>query len=154
MTKPLDTNSLLGIFRLMRDRIMNFTPQGGGGTIGSLLPGGFQYIQAADGLKTAHAVGRLGFRRENNGLRLEGTLEVQIYARPRSKQEDVEHIADLMQEALLQWADARSGVVFSGGDVRDSLPIFPDPADREVAGVRIVFDVVCWPYYLGKYVES
>ena len=151
----MSTTSTANIWRTVRSRILGYQPPSGA-TLQTRLGGRFYMVQAPDDADWPHAIGRLTLPSSGayNGERLEGELELQIYDRPRSKAEALEDMADVADQAMLRYADATSGLIFSRERRRDTLPAFLPPADREVVAIRLVYQLVVWPLYLTQHASS
>lgn len=85
-----------------------------------------------------------------NNTRVNFDLEVMVFGRPRSAEQTVETIADLVEQALLTWREsgATLGLSFARTSLRDTLPPLPDPANRELVQVRLLIECATWPRYL------
>ncbi len=144
----------------LRTRLLDFQALGSPtpSTLSSVLQGqGIYYVQGPAKVSAAtfpYAIMLLGTREragEYMGEREQVELELQFFGRPRSEQYTIEGYADVADQALLRYEDTSSGVMFSGASRRDTLPVFPPPADREVVAVRCVYDLVVWPVFLTQY---
>lgn len=148
------TEALVG---LIRTRLLTFVPTTTS-TLTTLLGGRLYYDQApAAGSTTLYpyATYRLINRLETDGyagMRESGDVELLLFGKPRGTQQwTVERCADVADEALLAWRDVSAGLAFSRFRVRDSLPIPPDPMDRDLVMVRCLYPVVLWPTYRTAY---
>lgn len=77
-------------------------------------------------------------------------IEAMCFGRPRSTEQTVELIAELVKQSLLTWVEsgATLGLSFARSAQDDTLPPVPDPGDREVVQVRVIVECVSWPRYL------
>lgn len=128
-------------------------------TLNSLLGGRLYYDQApaVGSVLPAYpfATYRLTNRVETEGfagMRESADVELMIFGRPRGTQLwTAERCADVADEALLAWRDVQIGVQFSRFRTRGTLPIPPDPLDRDLVTVRCLYPVVLWPTYRTAY---
>jgi len=85
-------------------------------------------------------------------LRTPFDLELLLYDRPRAFADDLEDVADVIDQAMKQFTardpNGVRGLAFSRGRRRDTLPPFTNPADREVVAIRMVFSLVVYPQFL------
>jgi hypothetical protein len=88
---------------------------------------------------------------EYNGERERIDFEIMLFARPRAQAVALEDMADLIDQAMLRYRDASSGLSFSRSRQRDTLPPPTSPADREVVQIRLVYPLVVWPRYLTQW---
>ncbi|KKW05435.1 MAG: hypothetical protein UY40_C0020G0012 [candidate division CPR1 bacterium GW2011_GWC1_49_13] len=148
----MSTTSTTNIYRTLRTRLLSFTPAAGA-TLASRLGNRLFVAQAPDDATYPYGVMTLSLSTEGayNGDREQGIFEVTLYDRPRSRQEALEDIADICDGALLRYADASSGLLFSRDRARASLPPAPPPLDREVCAVRLAYSIVVWPEALTQY---
>lgn len=152
------TDSTYDLLALIRTRLLDFTPTSGD-DLGTRLGQRLYYEQAPAAGSVApkypYGIYRLTNRLETDGfagMRETGDLEVQLYGRPRGTAlAVVEGCADVIDQALLDWNGITDGIVFSRFRLRDTLPVPPDPMDREVVTVRLLFPVVLWPTYRTDY---
>jgi len=152
------TASTHDLIVLLRTRLLTFTPAQGA-TLSSRLGGRLYYEQAPATGSVAptypYATYRLTNRIESDGysgMRETGDVEVLFYGRPRGTQLwTVEGCADVVDEALLDWNAVSEGIAFSRFRTRDTLPIPPDPMDRDLVIVRCLYPVVLWPTYRTHY---
>lgn len=149
----MSTSTTKGIFSLVRDRLLTFTPLSGSALSSSL--GTKVYLtQAPDDVSYPFAVVDL-FRSDTPGLsgfREMWQAQVQFHARPRSEAWVLEGIADVADQAMLAWESRSNGLVFSGYRNRWTLPVIPTPADREVVRIRCLYEVAVWPELFTQYV--
>jgi hypothetical protein len=139
-------------------RLRDFTPTSGD-DVDTLLGGRLYYDQApATGSvspKYPYATYRLTNRLETDGfagMRETADVELLIWGRPRGTQLwTVERVADVADEAFLAWQSVSDGIAFSRFRTRDTLPMPPDPMDRDVVTVRCLYPVVLWPTYRTAY---
>ena len=149
----MSTSDTKGIVTLIRNRLLAFTPTTGS-TLATSLGSRLYVVQAPDtavfpyGVLTCTRMGTQGF----SGYRESWQAELQLFASPRSAQWTLEGIADVADQAMLQWEDRTSGVAFAGYRSRWTLPPFPDAADREIVRIRCLYDVAVWPSLFTQYV--
>ncbi len=86
----------------------------------------------------------------NQGMRMNGTLEVLLYGRPWTQRELVENAADLIEQAMYHLLVNTDGLIFCHGKTRATLPPGTDPSDSEVCTVRLTFTLAIWPQYLTR----
>jgi hypothetical protein len=145
-----DTTSTAGMYQTLRTRLLTYQPPDSAPTLASRLTDLF--INAApDDVAYPYGTMRLLNRDEDgayNGDREATDLEVMLYHRPRAKAMDLEACGDVCDQAMKGYADATSGLLFSRSRQRDTLPQFPEPADREIVGIRLLYPVVAWPRLL------
>lgn len=153
----MTTLSTQGIYQLLRTRLLGFIPRQGT-TLNTRLTGRLYTVQAPDVLVYPYAVMRwmdpAATPEYNDGIRKSGTLEIQVFTRPRSEQWTCEGIADLIEQALNGWADGTSGLTFARHVRRVTMPPAPSPMDREVCQITLFVPVVSWPVMLSQYVTS
>jgi hypothetical protein len=63
-------------------------------------------------------------------------------------------VADRMDQAMLRYTDAASGLVGAWGRTRQALPAFKEPADSDVVQIMLEYTLVVWPAYLTQYSDS
>lgn len=113
-------------------------------------------VRAADDIGFPYGVMRLETTNagDHHGLRLEGMLEIQLFGRPWTQGDDIEHAADLVEQAMYAFLFNSDGLAFCHGKQRQTLPPGIDPADSEVYTVRLVFTLAIWPAYLTRLTQS
>lgn len=88
---------------------------------------------------------------EYSNLRQSFDIEAMCFGRPRSAEATVETIVDVVEQSLLTWQDGGSstlGLSFAKDtQARDTLPMLPDPYDRELVQVRLLMNCVSWARY-------
>lgn len=150
----MSTFSTESIYRAIRARALGFAALGGS-SAATLLGSRWYQVQPPDNVAYPYAVMTVLDRTksgEYNGEREDWLVEFQFAARPRSELAAIERVADVVDEALLSWADPTSGLIFSRGErSRSTLPPFELPADREVCVIRSVYRLVVWPRFLTQY---
>lgn len=123
-----------------------------GTTLGTVATGRLWLGNGPDNASYPHGTLRLYSQRyDAGGARLEATLEVMLFHRPRAKLSTLEGLADLAIGALLQYADGSSGLLRAQPRQRDTLPVVEEPADAEVCQIRLLFDVIAFPQQLTQY---
>lgn len=140
-----------------RTRILSFNPAGADVPLqGALLIGGLHTHSAPDAATYPYGVLRLQNRRNNNrddaSFSEEGELELILVSRPRASIVTLERIADIVEEALLNYATDAVG----WWDVRElvnrtTMPPYPSPADAEMVQVRLLWRYTWWPLYRSQY---
>jgi hypothetical protein len=167
----VSTESTTGLEAVLRTRLLTFEPLDGSGTVASALgstqtgagadgnlywdraPDNLDRIMAAQGDPLRWGVLRLKNWRDIPG-QSEGKLtelEVMLYGRPRAQRATLQGIADRMDQAMVRWVDAESGVVASSTSTRNTLPPFKEPADADVVQVMLEYTLRVYPAYLTQY---
>jgi len=152
MTSTRTTTDLYG---LLRDDARAFVDANGDSLASLAIPVYIGTAPQAPDWSKPYVVCRI-FNRittgDTHGQREEASLELQAFGRPRGTQAlPVEQVGDILDGWLLQYRNAKAGLVFSKGRQRDTLPTFADPADREVYQIRILAALVVWPQLLTQY---
>ena len=149
----MSSESTASLMKQFVAAILAYSPEPltGGSTIADLTSSRVYIGRPPDGVLFPNIVVRLAAFRTDpdySNRRATGTLECLVYARPRSKAEEAEEIADRLVQLLSQYRAVSRAIVFGAGVLRQSVPAFSDPADKEVVAVRVVADFVCWPALL------
>lgn len=147
----MSTASTDAIATTLRTHLLTFEPAPDAGTLGDVLGERLYRDAAPDSPTYPYGVMRLINRVVDgayNGDRESMDLEVQLFHRPRRATATLETAADRCDIAMQRYADASDGLLFSRERTRDTLPPFPEPADREVVQIRLVYPLVAWPTYL------
>jgi hypothetical protein len=121
----VSTESTTGLEAVLRTRLLTFEPLDGSGPVASDIPG------------------------QSEGKLTE--LEVMLYGRPRSQRATLQGVADRMDQAMVRWVDAESGVVAASTSTRNTLPPFKEPADADVVQVMLEYTLRVYPAYLTQY---
>jgi hypothetical protein len=170
----VSTDSTTGLEAVLRTRLLTFEPLDGSGTVASALgstqtgagsdgnlywdraPDNLDRIMAAQGDPLRWGVLRLKNRRTGgDGMERDMMeLEVMLYGRPRSQKAALDGVADRMDQAMLRYTDAASGLVGAWGRTRQALPAFKEPADSDVVQIMLEYTLVVWPAYLTQYSDS
>lgn len=160
----MSTASWTGVKQIIRNRLLTFTPTGGGSTLrtrigdtatGSGSDGKLWWDQAPDDATGLWAIARIidapvtGF---DGGFLIKATAEVIFYGRPRKMAAQVEAMADVAMEAWHDWAYSEAGgdVIASDPTNRFTIP-YEEPADRELVAVRLLLPFRCAPIFLTRY---
>jgi hypothetical protein len=167
----VSTESTTGLEAVLRTRLLTFEPLDGSGPVASALgstqtgagadgnlywdraPDNLDRIMAAQGDPLRWGVLRLKNWRDIPG-QSEGKLtelEVMLYGRPRSQRATLQGVADRMDQAMVRWVDAESGVVAASTSTRNTLPPFKEPADADVVQVMLEYTLRVYPAYLTQY---
>jgi hypothetical protein len=167
----VSTDSTTGLEAVLRTRLLTFEPLDGSGPVASALgstqtgagadgnlywdraPDNLDRIMAAQGDPLRWGVLRLKNWRDIPG-QSEGKLtelEVMLYGRPRSQRATLQGVADRMDQAMVRWVDAESGVVAASTSTRNTLPPFKEPADADVVQVMLEYTLRVYPAYLTQY---
>jgi hypothetical protein len=167
----VSTESTTGLEAILRTRLLTFEPLDGSGTVASALgstqtgagadgnlywdraPDNLDRIMAAQGDPLRWGVLRLKNWRDIPG-QSEGKLtelEVMLYGRPRSQRATLQGVADRMDQAMVRWVDAESGVVAASTSTRNTLPPFKEPADADVVQVMLEYTLRVYPAHLTQY---
>ena len=148
----MSTASTTATWQEIRDRVLDFAPPGGGSTLRTSLTGGLHFGHAPDNVTYPYGVLRFTASREGeDGDHREVLLaELMLYNRPRAVGlKVIEAFADLADQALYKWVSTTDGgPMFSGPRTRATLPVFPEPADRDIAAIRLLYRIVAWPKWL------
>ena len=83
-----------------------------------------------------------------NGYRETASLEVQCLGKPESQLPLVETAMDLVDQCLTAYTKPANGLVVGRSRVRQTVPLFSDPAESAVVGVVSTFDLFLWPTVL------
>lgn len=151
-TSTFRTDSMVEMAKALRRSLLDYTNKAGQSAreyFGERLYNG----RAPDtGLVFPYAVMRLQTRGtgQNNGLRLNGDLEVLVHGRPWAQQEIVESVADLFDQAMLVLVMNKpgQGLVFCHGMQRTLMPSASSPVDSEVVTVRLSYTLTIFPRFL------
>lgn len=83
-----------------------------------------------------------------NSYRDTAILEVQVIGRPESQLPNCESASDLIDRCLLSLLQSSSGLMFCRSRTRKTIPLFTDPAESNVVGVVLAYELVLWPVSL------
>lgn len=83
-----------------------------------------------------------------NGYRETAILEVQAIGKPESQLPLVETAMDIVDQCLTAYTHAASGLIVGRSRMRDTVPMFTDPAEAAVVGVVCRYDMFLWPHVL------
>lgn len=160
----MSTASWTGVLAIIRNRLLTFSPTGGGTTLavrlgststGSGSDGKLFHSQAPDKLTGLWAVLRLidapvtGF---DGGFLVRATAELQIFGRPRQMAAQVEAAADVVMEAWNLWSYVEVGGVVIADKITNRFTVpYEEPADRELVQVRLLLPFRASPIFLGRY---
>lgn len=162
----MDSNTSEGVKRALRNRILDFQPlDENGAPVGAPLRAAFGggtnarfYLdRAPDNAAFPNAIARLmnqGRPGTYNGERIRADLEIMLFARDKSQAADLEAIADVIDQSMLRMRDNSSGLMFSRGGERDTLPPAAEPEARGVVQIRLVYPLAIWPRYLTRYASQ
>ena len=125
-------------------------PLTGGGTVREMIGARLYVRRPPDNATYPYGVVNLALRTDPayDNTRLTGTFECTIFTRPLTRAEEAEEIADRVMQALAGYRSASRGLVYATGITRDALPVFRDPADSEVTGIRVAAALAVWPQLL------
>jgi len=150
----MDTTSTAGIVKALRAHLLAFDPPGAQGPASAVLADRL-YMAQPDTLAYPYGLIRLMGRTVtpgSHGERETADLEIMLHERPRRLLERLEGIADAFDQAMQRYTAADAGhtlgIVFSRVRRRDTLPPFSNPADRDVAQIRLVYPLTIWPGFL------
>lgn len=148
----MSTESTAGITKQLVARLLDAAPEPltGGGTVRELLSDRVYVRRPPDSVVYPFAVVNLALRTDPNfdNSRMTGSFECTVFARPLTRAEQCEEIADRIMQAFAGYKSAVQGLTFVSGLQRDALPAFHDPADSDVTAIRVVAQVVVWPLLL------
>jgi hypothetical protein len=161
----MSTASWTGVQLIIRNRLLTFTPEGGGPTlrtlIGSTASGsgsdGKLYLnQAPDDLTGFWGVFRVidaPVQGADGGFMIRATAELILYGLTRKTQAQVEAMADTIMQAWNNWSYVEEGgtIIASKITSRFPIPYVSDPADREVVAIRMLLPFRCTPIFLTRY---
>jgi hypothetical protein len=152
---------------IIRNRLLTFTPTGGGATLatrlgstasGSGSDGKLFFDMAPDNLTGFWAILRIidapvtGF---DGGFMIKATAELILYGRPRKEAANVESMADVVTEAWHDYLYSETGGHISATDVTNRFTIpYTEPADRELVAVRLLLPFRCTPIFLTRYAAA
>lgn len=77
-------------------------------------------------------------------------LEVMLHGNKASHASILEDAADVCDKAMNRYVDSTSGITWARDRSRSTAPATSDPAFREAATVRLVYELVCYPLYLNS----
>jgi hypothetical protein len=86
------------------------------------------------------------------GLRLDGSLEIEVWGRPLDQQGVVNDICDRFDGAMLTMVRRTQGLMFVHEFHRDDLPPMTAPADSETFAVRLTYMLTIYPQFLTRLV--
>ena len=160
----MSTASWTGCLAIIRNRLLTFTPNGGGTSLatrlgststGSGSDGKLFHSQAPDKLTSMWGVMRLidapvtGF---DGGFLIRATAELQLFGRPRKMAAQVESMADVVMEAWNLWSYVEVGGVLIADKITNRFTVpYEEPADRELVQVRLLLPFRASPIFLGRY---
>lgn len=106
--------------------------------------------RAPDNQDFSYASMRLNTRNDggNHGLRLVGSLEIQVFGRPWSQYPDLNRLADLFDQAMTFYVANTQGLMACYAKQRDTLPTAGSPIDSETPTIRLAYSLFIWPRYL------
>jgi hypothetical protein len=144
------TNTTVAILTALRNFLLNWSSPEDGKKLSNILDVRLYQVRAPDNTVFPYGTLRLSTRNDggNNGIRLDGSLEIQLYGRPFTMQPDVYRAADLCDQAMLASRESGAGFVITRTSQRDALPVGTTPVDSEVVGVRLVYSLIIWPTFL------
>ena len=160
----MSTASWTGVKSIIRNRLLTFSPTGGGTTlavrlgstsIGSGSDGKLWWDQAPDTTGSMWAIARIidapvtGF---DGGYLVRATAELQLYGRPRKMAAQVESMADVVMEAWNLWSYTEVGGVLIADKITNRFTVpYEEPADRELVAVRLLLPFRVSPIFLNRY---
>lgn len=149
------SRATLDLVKVLRQRLLTFTPIDGSATLSFRLGGRIYIDRAPKEPEYPFAVLRLSSMQSDgayNQIRKTGDLEVLIWHKgDGAARTTVEKCADIAEQALYRlWLDA-PGLVFSRQSQRTTLPPAPEVVDEQTVAVRLLFPIVFYPQYLTLY---
>lgn len=153
----MSTTSTNALSSQIRTRVLTFVPLAGA-TLGTRLSGRLYKDWPPETAVFPYGVMRI-INRVSGGVnqqpqyRETPSAEFMLYdnTRAAARVDALEDMGDLLDAALIGYSDSTSGLVFSVGRLRDTLPPPVDPADRHANSIRILYDFTAYPVYLSQY---
>lgn len=153
------TESELATLKVIRTRLLTFTPSGGssgaallGTGPGAASDGKLHIDQAPDNVTFPYGVMRFVDwtpEGEDGGYAHRGQLECQLFHRPRGEASAIKTIADQFERALRKWVYTTSGIIVIQSVTRGSIT-YEAPADRELVQERLLASLYAHPQYLTQ----
>lgn len=164
----MSTASWTGVQHIIRNRLLTFTPDGGGPTLRTLIgstasgsgsDGKLFLNQAPDDLTGFWGVLRVidaPVQGGDGGFMIKATAELILYGLSRKTQAQVEAMADTVMQAWRKWAYGEAGGTIVSSEItsRFVIPYASDPADREVVAIRLLLPFRCTPIFLTRYAAA
>jgi hypothetical protein len=163
----MSTASWTGVLLIVRNRLLTFTPTGGGSDLetrlgststGSGTDGKLFLDMAPDKLTGLWGVLRIidapidGF---DGGFMIRATAELICYGRPRRSAAEVRACIDVCIEAWHRWVYTEAGGTIVSSDPTNRFPIpYTEPADRELVAERVLLPFRCTPIFLTRYAAA
>jgi hypothetical protein len=140
----------------IRTRVLTFQPITGT-TLGARLSGRLYKDWPPENAVFPYGIMRVinrisGGRNQQPNYRETPSAEFMLYdnTRAAARVDALEDMGDLIDAALIGYVDSTSGLVYSVGRQRDTLPPPVDPADRHSNSIRILYDFTVYPTYLTQ----
>lgn len=146
------TTSTNAILDQIRTRLLTFQPPAAAATLTTRLGGRLWIDWAPDTAAFPYGIMRVVDNTratDYDANRDVIQLEVMIHGNKRTQSDDVEDAADVCDMAMNDYSDSTSGMVFCRNRSRSTAPATEDPAYRENAIVRLVYELVVYPLYLN-----
>jgi hypothetical protein len=146
------TDSTKAVYKVLRDHLLSFAPNGGGQTLTTRLGGRLYVVRPPD--EADYPYGLLRLFGWGGLLRRTVNLEVVLYFRPVTQAQAAEDAMDVVDQAMLMLSSGTGNnpVYRTGtGGQRDTLPPAPDVVDKELVVVRSVYPLIVWPSMLTQY---
>lgn len=141
------------LYGVLADRLLTYQPAGHP-TLNTVLGGRVYALEppenAAFPLATLRLFGRRTGGGDDGAIREDGSIEVQIMARPRSQSPQVDLAADIVEEAWFKWYDADARLMIRRMVSRETLAPFQAAENREIVRVRAVWTYTWWPEYRAQ----
>jgi hypothetical protein len=141
----------------IRTRVLTFPPITGT-TLGTRLSGRLYKDWPPENAVFPYCIMRIvgrimGGRNQMPQYRETPSAEFMLYdnSRAAARVDALEDMGDLIDAALIGYVDSESGLTFSVGRQRDTLPPPVDPASRHSNSIRIIYDFTLYPISLSQY---
>lgn len=135
----------------IRQRLLTFVPPDNGDALDDILS--TLYIKrASDKATFPYGIMRVVDDTQNTDYdanRFTVQLEVMIHGNQDAHATVVEDAADLCDMAMQDYVDSSSGLTWARGRSRSTAPATDDPAYRENATVRLVYELIVYPLFLN-----
>lgn len=150
------TTSMRAVLTVLQVRLLTFEPLDGSAPLGRRLSGGLNLLTVPDTAPEPYGAILLDpslTSGRHKGERIAGVIQVRWFHRPRSKAMELEDIADVAQQAMLEWdhLDADGGRIACRGVTRQTTAPVANVSDPERVQSIMRLDVRIWPAFLTQY---